>query len=85
MTFNYTSLPGNRDCILLAWLPDSKYISDIFRHVPLSMFMSYSSAGQHFAQSQGVFSDRPRGDNFIHTDFLRHLDHFVSFRCVPRA
>ncbi|PBK80448.1 hypothetical protein ARMGADRAFT_1040075 [Armillaria gallica] len=23
MTFNYTSLPGNRDCILLAWLPDS--------------------------------------------------------------
>ncbi|KAK0228063.1 hypothetical protein IW262DRAFT_1532186 [Armillaria fumosa] len=24
MTFNYTSLPGNRDCILLAWLPDSK-------------------------------------------------------------
>ncbi len=55
MTFNYTSLPGNRDCILLAWLPDSKYISDIFRHVPLSMFMSYSSAGQHFAQSQ-VFS-----------------------------
>ncbi|KAK0434942.1 hypothetical protein EV421DRAFT_1740578 [Armillaria borealis] len=23
MVFNYTSLPGNRDCILLAWLPDS--------------------------------------------------------------
>ncbi|KAK0228064.1 hypothetical protein IW262DRAFT_1348764 [Armillaria fumosa] len=23
LTFNYTSLPGNRDCILLAWLPDS--------------------------------------------------------------
>ncbi|KAK0225234.1 hypothetical protein EDD85DRAFT_980796 [Armillaria nabsnona] len=23
MTFNYTSLPGNRDCILVAWLPDS--------------------------------------------------------------
>ncbi|SJL04610.1 uncharacterized protein ARMOST_07978 [Armillaria ostoyae] len=23
MTFNYTSLPGKRDCILLAWLPDS--------------------------------------------------------------
>ncbi|KAK0225233.1 hypothetical protein EDD85DRAFT_856999 [Armillaria nabsnona] len=23
MTFNYTSLPGHRDCILVAWLPDS--------------------------------------------------------------
>ncbi|PBK80446.1 hypothetical protein ARMGADRAFT_78224 [Armillaria gallica] len=23
MTFNYTSLPENRDCILLAWLPDA--------------------------------------------------------------
>ncbi|SJL04609.1 uncharacterized protein ARMOST_07977 [Armillaria ostoyae] len=55
MAFNYTSLPGNRDCILLAWLPDSKYVSDILHHAPLSMFMSHISAGHHFAQSQ-VFS-----------------------------
>ncbi len=36
MTFNYTSLPENRDCILLAWLPDAEYVSDIFHHTPIS-------------------------------------------------
>ncbi len=36
MIFNYTSLPGHRDCILVAWLPDSKYVSDILHKAALS-------------------------------------------------